>query len=296
LVNESYIPNREQRELRELTRYRNSLIEERAREVNRIQKIMEGANIKLGSVISDVTGRTGMDILKAIVNGITDSNELSKLAQGKIKEKIALLARALQGSVGKHQQLMLKHQIRHIEFLGNEIKQLDAEVMESTEPSKDEIELLDTIPGIGRRSAEKILAEIGTDMKQFRSASHLASWVGLVPRCDKSAGKRLSARIGKGNKTVKTTLVESACTAIRNKDSFYYARYKKIAARRGGKRAIIAIAHSMLLSIYAILTKKEPFRDLGSDYFYRIDEAKIMKRNVQSLTYLGYTVTLEKTG
>jgi len=296
LVKESYIPNREQRELREMTRYRQSLIEERAREINRIQKVLEGANIKLGSVISDVTGKTGLSILKAIVNGITDNEELSKFAKGQIIKKIPLLARALQGSIGKHQRLMLNHQIKHIEFLGEEIDLIDKEVIEKTEASKDKIELLDTIPGIGRRSAERILAEIGTDMKQFRSASHLASWVGLVPKCDKSAGKRLSSRIGKGNKTVKTTLVESACSAIQNTDCFFYARYRKIAARRGGKRAIIAIAHSMLLSIYAILTKKEPFHDLGSDYFYRVDEEKILKRNLQSLKHLGYTITVEKTG
>ena len=295
LVKESYIPNREQRELRELTRYRQDMIEERAREINRIQKVLEGANIKLASVISDVTGKTGISILKAIVNGTTDNELLSTLAQGSIKKKIPLLARALRGSVGEHQRQMLNHQIRHIEFLSDEINRIDYEVVKKTESASNEIELLDTIPGIGRRSAERIIAEIGVDMGQFRSAAHLASWAGLVPECKESAGKRKSTKIRKGNKTLKTTLVECACSTIRDKTSFFYARYKKISARRGGKRALVAIAHSMLLSIYAMIKSKEPFRDLGSDYFYKVDKDKILKRNLQSLKNLGFSVTLAET-
>ena len=296
LVKESYIPNRAQRELREMTRYRQDLIEERAREINRIQKVLEGANIKLASVLSDVSGKSGISILKALITGTTDAAELSKLAIGRAAEKIPLLQRALRGSVGEHQRQMLKHQVRHIEFLSDEIERINAEVEKKTEYAATEIELLDGIPGIGRRSAERIIAETGIDMGQFKSAAHFASWAGLVPECKESAGKKMSAKIRKGNKTLKTTLVECACSAIRDKDSFFYARYKKISARRGGKRAIVAIAHSMLLAIYAMLRKKESFRDLGSNYFYEKDKDKILNRNIRSLQNLGFYVSLNNVG
>jgi len=292
LVKESYIPNRAQRELREMTRYRQDLIEEKAREINRIQKVLEGANIKLASVISDVSGKTGISILKAIINGTTDTKALSQLAIGRITQKIPLLQKALKGSVGEHQRQMLKHQIRHIEFLIHEIERIDEEVQKKTEYAENEIELLDTMPGIGRRSAERIIAETGIDMNQFKSAAQFASWAGLVPECNKSAGKKKSVKIRKGNKTLKTTLVECACSAIRDKNGFFHARYKKISARRGGKRALIAIAHSMLLSIYAMLRDKQAYRDLGSNYFYEIDKDKIMTKNIKSLQKLGYSVTL----
>lgn len=295
LVKESFIPNREQRELREITRYRNDLVEERARQLNRIQATLEGANIKLASVITDVSGKTGTAIIKAIISGTTDNNALSLLAQGSIKNKIPLLQRALRGSVGEHQRQMLNHQIRHIEFLSGEIESLDAEIQKKTEFAAQEIEWLDGIPGIGRRSAERIIAETGIDMGQFQSAAHFASWAGLVPECNKSAGKKKSTKTRKGNKFLKSTLVECARSAIRNTDSFLHARYKKISARRGGKRAIVAVAHSMLLAIYGIFKNKEPFRDLSSNYYNEINHEKILNRNIQSLQRLGFAVTLEKT-
>lgn len=294
LVKESYIPNREQRELREITRYRQDLVEERAREINRIQAVLEGANIKLASVITDVSGKTGIGIMKAIVSGTTDSKTLSLLAKGSVVNKIPMLQRALRGCIGEHQRQMLNHQIRHIEFLDQEIERLDAEIQKKTEPAAEEIELLDGIPGIGRRSAERILAETGINMEQFQSAAHFASWAGLVPENNESAGKKKSTKIRKGNKFLKATLVECARAAIRNKDSFFYARYKKIAARRGGKRALIAIAHSMLLAIYSMLKKKEAFRDLSSNYYNEINKEKILTRNIQSIQSLGYTVTVNQ--
>lgn len=178
LVKESYIPNREQRELREITRYRQNLAEERAREINRIQAVLEGANIKLASVITDVSGKMGVSIIKAIVNGVTDSKTLSELARGTVVNKIPLLQRALRGNVKLHQQQMLNHQIRHIEFLDQEINRLDEEILKRTEFAAKEIELLDEIPGIGRRSAERIIAETGIVMEQFRSSAHFSSWAG----------------------------------------------------------------------------------------------------------------------
>ena len=293
LVKESFIPDRDQRELREITRYRNDLVEERAREINRIQAVLEGANIKLASVITDVSGKTGLGIIRTIISGTTDAAELSKLAQGSVVKKIPLLQRAVRGSVREHQRQMLNHQVRHIEFLDQEIGRLDDEILKKTEYAAQEIEWLDEMPGIGRRSAERIIAEIGIDMGQFRTAAHFVSWAGLVPECKESAGKKASTKIRKGNKFLKSTIVECACSAIRNKDSFFYARYKKIAARRGGKKAIIAVAHSMMVAIYAMLKKKEPFRDLSSKYFYVIDKYKILNRNIKSIQKLGFNVIIE---
>jgi len=295
MVRQSYIPNREQRELREITRYRNELIEERARELNRIQDVLEGANIKLTSVISDISGKTGLSILKAIIGGKTDSAELSKLAQGSVVKKIPLLQRALQGCVGEHQRQMLRHQVQHIEFLSGEIERLDEEILKKTEYAAREIELIDEIPGIGRRSAERIIAETGIVMEQFKNAEHFSSWAGLVPGDNKSAGKKKSTRIRKGNKYLKATLVECARFAIRNKNSFLYARYKKIAARRGGKRAMVAIAHSMLVAIYHMLKNKVPFHDLGNNYYDEINRDKIIKRHVDCLKRFGLDVALPGT-
>jgi len=292
LVKASYIPNREQRELREITRYRQELVEERARELNRIQGVLEGANIKLASVITDISGKTGISILKAIISGESDSVELSKLAQGNVKNKIPLLQRALCGCIGEHQRQMLNHQVRHIEFMSEEIERLDNEILKKTEHAAPKIEMLDEIPGIGRRSAERIIAEIGIDMGQFENAAHFSSWAGMVPGDNKSAGKKKSTRIRKGNEHLKTTLVECAQAAIRKKDGFLYVRYKKIAARRGGKRAIIAVAHSMLVAIYHMLKNNESFKDLGCNYFEEKDKDKLIKRHVDALKKYGYDVAL----
>lgn len=200
LVKASYIPDREQRELREITRYRQDIVEERARELNRIQAVLEGANIKLASVITDISGATGMSILKAIVFGETDFKKLANLVQGSVMKKIPQLQRAVNGVVGKHQMIMLKHQVEHIEFLSVQINGLDEEIKKKTESASEQIELLDEIHGIGRRSAERIIAETGINMEQFKNADHFASWAGFVPESNESAGKKKSTRIRKGNK------------------------------------------------------------------------------------------------
>ena len=292
LTKPSFIPDRDQRELREITRYRQDLIKERARELNRLQSVLEGANIKLGSVITDISGKTGMEILKALVNGTTDAKKLSLLAKGKAKNKIPELQRALNGSIGIHQRQMLSHQLRHIAFLGTEIEVLDDEIYKKTQFADEQLELLDEMHGIGRRSAERIIAEVGIVMEQFKNADHFASWAGIVPQCNESAGKKKSTRIRKGNKFLKATIVECARAAIRHKDSYYYAKYCKIAARRGGNRALIAVAHSMLIAIYHILKDKKHFIDLGSNYFNEINAERITQRNVKLLENLGYKVSL----
>lgn len=253
LVKNSYIPSRKDRELREITRYRQNITEERSRELNRIQSTLEGANIKMASVITDISGRSGMDILESIVNGITDSNILAAQAKGSLVKKKELLCKSLKGSLGTHQIIMLRHQLNHIRFLSAQIASLDAEIFEKTKENRDKIELMDAIPGIGVRAAERIAAEIGFSMEQFPTASHLCSWAGLVPRNNESAGKRKDSRLKKGNKFVKTILVECALSASKSKKTIFYDTFKRISARRGGKRAIVAIAHKILVIIYSIL-------------------------------------------
>ena len=292
LVKSSYIPDREQRELREIVRYRNEIVNERARELNRIQAVLEGANIKLSSIVTDISGQSSMAILHSLVSGNTNAEQLSNLAKGHLIKKIPQLQRALRGSVGQHQMQMLKFQLNHIDFLTHSIEEMDSEIKKKTEKIAEYIKLLDEIPGIGVRSAERIIAETGIEIKQFRNADHFASWAGLVPGCNESAGKKKSSKIRKGNVYLKSTLVECAHSAIRHKDSYFYAKYCKLSARRGSKRAIVAVAHSMIIAIYHILKDKSRFMDLGSDYFNVINAEKIKNRNIKSLENLGFCVQL----
>ncbi len=293
LVRASFVPNRDQRELREITRYRQEVIEERAREINRIQTVLEGCNLKLGSVLTDINGKSGIAILKAIVSGETNPLTLSQLAEGKAKNKSTELQRALHGSIHEHQRLMIKHQLEHIDALSGIIQALDSDIERKTECMNKQLQLLDEIPGIGQKSAERLLAEIGIEMAQFKNQSHFSSWAGLVPECKESAGKKKSTRIRKGNKHVKSVLVECARSAIRNKKSYFYSRYQRIAARRGGKRALIAIAHTMLVVIYHVLKTLTPYKELGCDYYDTINHDKIIQRNLRSLERLGVNVSIQ---
>ena len=292
LVKASYIPNREQRELREMTRYRQEMIEEHARELNRIQAVLEGCNIKLGSVITDISGKSGMAILKAIISGETDPIVLSELAEGRARNKLQEMRRALQGRVLEHQQKMLEHQLVHMESLTSLISDLDEDI-KKTDTISWAVEALDGIPGIGRQSAERILAETGVEMEHFQNESRFSSWAGLVPECKESAGKKMSSRIRKGNKYLKACLVECARAAIRKKQSYFYSRYQRIAARRGGKRALIAIAHTMLIAIYHMLKEKVPYYELGADYYSVKNQEKLIKRNLRSLEKLGVDVMIQ---
>ncbi|MEK4126552.1 IS110 family transposase [Anoxybacillus sp. FSL W8-0382] len=296
LLKGSYIPDRAQRELRELVRYRRSLIEERARELNRIQKVLEGANIKLSSVVSDINGASARKMIRALIEGKNDPMVIAQLAKGKLKQKVKELQRALHGVIGPHQRMMLAEQWRHVEYLDEAIARLDQEIEERTRPFEEALELLDTIPGVGRQSAEQILAEIGTDMSRFASASHLASWAGMAPGNYESAGKRLSSRTRKGNKKLRACLVECARAAARKKDTYLSAKYHRIAARRGANRASMAVGRTILEIIYYLLTRKEPYKELGADYWDRQREAKIVRQTVKKLEGLGYEVKLEKVG
>lgn len=293
LLQGSYIPSREQRELRELIRYRRSLIDERAREINRIQKVLEGANIKLSSVASDVLGKSGRAMIEAIIAGEEDPKILSELALRSLKKKKPELQRALNGLIGHHQKLMLKTQLRHIDFLADEIKQLDEEIKKRMLPFDEDLELLDTIPGVGRRTAEQILAEIGTDMNQFPSAAHMCSWAGLSPGNNESAGKRKSERTRKGNKKLRSALIEAARAAARTKNTYLSSQYHRLAARRGKNRAAVAVAHSILTIAYHIIKRKQPYIELGPTYYEERKRDTVIKHSIKKLESLGYKVTVE---
>jgi transposase len=294
LLQGSYIPSRDQRELRELIRYRRSLIDERAREVNRVQKVLEGANIKLSSVASNVLGKSGRAMLEAMIRGVEDPEVLSELALRRLKSKKTDLKRALDGLMGAHQKLMLKVQLRHIDFLDEEIERLDAEVKERMRPFEEDLELLDTIPGVGRRTAEQILAETGVEVgTPFGSAARLCSWAGLSPGNNESAGKRKSGRTRKGSKKLRSALVEAARAAARTKNTYLSSQYHRIAARRGANRAAVAVAHSILTITYHILTRKQPYIELGATYYEERKRDFVVKQSIKKLESLGLKVTVE---
>ena len=293
LIKGSFVPDREQRELRELLRYRRSLIQERSREMNRIQKVLEGANIKLGDVASDVLGASGRAMLQAIVRGEEDPETLADLAKGRLRDKHPQLVKALQGLVGPHQRMIIKVQIEHLDFLDEQIAKIDGEVNERMGDSGDAVKLVDSIPGISMRTAQDILAEIGTEMEQFPSASHLASWAGVCPGNNRSAGKRKSGRTRRGNRWLRSALVVAARCAVRCTGTYLNAQYHRLAARRGDKRAVMAVAHSILVDIYYMLRNGTLYDDLGSDYFDKRTTNATIRRAVQRIERLGYKVTLE---
>lgn len=293
LLKASFIPDRAQRELAELVRYRRSLVEERAREANRIQKVLEGANIKLASVISDVLGVSGRAMLTAIVAGTEEPRALASTATTTLRATPEQLEAALRGVVGAHQRLLLKTQLSHVEYLEQQIAQLDTAIAERLDPFAAEVERLDSIPGVGVRTAQEIIAAIGTDMSRFPTHRHLASWAKLCPGTKESAGKRSSASIGKGNPHLRVALVEAAQAASRTKNTYLAALYHRLAARRGRKRALIAVAHSILVIAYHLLKEGTSYTDLGHNYFDERDKEQIIRRGVERLQRLGCTVQLE---
>jgi transposase len=295
LLRPSFIPDRPQRELRELTRYRVSLVEERATEVNRLQKVLEGANIKLASVATDLLGKSGRDILEALVGGTTESTVLAQLARGRMREKIPQLEHALVGQFSAHHRFLIAQQLAHIDFLDAALERVSAEIGERLRPFEPQMERVQTIPGVGRRTAEVLVAEIGTDLTRFPSARHLASWAGLCPGHDESAGKRRSGRTRKGSPWLRTALVEAARAAARSKETYLAAQYRRLAARRGAKRAAVAVAHSLLVMVYALLTQQIEYHELGGQYFDERDRQAVERRLVRRLEALGYNVSLEPT-
>ena len=293
LIRGSFIPDRPQRELRELVRYRRCLIQQRAQVVNRIQKMLEGGNIKLSSVVSDVVGASGRAMLDAMVRGVEDPRALAAMAKGRLRDKRPALEEALRGLMSAHQRMMLQSQLRHLDFLDEEITRMDGEVSQCMHPFQEAIERIDEIPGVGRRVAEQVLAEIGLDMTRFPSAEHLASWARICPGNYESAGKNKGGRTGHANPWLRSALVEAAWAASHTRDSYLCAQYHRIAARRGGKRAIVAVAHTILVTIYHMLSNHSTYRDLGGNYFDHLHTASTLNRAVHRIERLGYKVTLQ---
>jgi len=292
LLRASFVPDRGQRELRELTRYRTSLVRERTAEANRLQKTLEGANIKLASVATDILGKSGREILAALVAGATDSEALAQLAKGRLREKLPALTRALVGQFGPHQRFMVAEQLAHVDALDASIARVSAEVAQRVCVDDDLIERLDAIPGIGRDVAEALLAEIGTDMSQFPTAGHLASWAGMCPGNHESAGKRQSGKTRKGSPWLRTLLVQAAHAAGRTKGTYLSAQYRRLTTRRGRNKAAIAVGHSALVILYHMLQRGSAYEDLGPQYVDEHDRQAVERRRVRRREGLGYTVML----
>lgn len=292
LVRESFIPDRDQRELRELTRYRTALIHERANEVNRLQKTLEGANIKLAAVLTDVTGVSGQKILDALVHGEEDPAKLADLAHGRVQKKREALERALVGQLTPVLRFVVQRQLRHIHELDDLIAECDTEVAQQMLPVADELARLDEIPGVGVRTTQVILAELGVDMTRFPTAQHAASWAGMCPGNNASGGKRRQARTRKGSPWLRAALCESAWAAGRCRDGYLPTQFRRLAARRGRKRAVVAVGHTILMIAYHLLAKGTSYTDLGADHLDTRDAERVKRRSVQRLRNLGFDVTL----
>jgi transposase len=320
LLTGSLIPSTPQRELRDLTRYRVSLVEERSRVVNRLQKTLEDTNLKLGNVVTDILGKSGRAMLEALLSGQTDPVALADLARGRLKAKRAELEAALVGTLRPHHCFLLQEQLRHIDTLTGNIQRIEHEIDArlgamgvtlsppeqpladlapgaATVPQDDSwqhaVELLDTIPGINVAAAQAILAEIGIAMQRFPSAGHLASWAGVCPGQHESAGKRRSGKTTKGSPWLRKILVEAAQAAAHTKNTYLSARYHRIAARRGAKKAMIALAHALLVIIYHVLSRNVPYQDLGATYLDERERQSLENRLVHRLEKLGYAVSLQ---
>jgi transposase len=294
LLRGSFVPSTPQRELRELTRQRRQLIQARAAVANRVQKVLEDANIKLGSVASDVLGVSGRAMLEAIIAGQEDPEVLADLARRRLRSKIPELRLALRGRVTDHHRFLLRLLLDELTQQEGLIGRLSARITEvMPSPFVEAVQRLATIPGIDERAAENILAEIGTDMDQFPTDGHLASWTGMCSGNRESAGKRQSGKTTKGNRWLRATLVQVAWAASHTKDTYLSAQYRRLAGRRGKKRALVALGHTILVIIYHLLKDQTTYRELGPDYFDRLDTERLTRSLVRRLERLGHTVTLK---
>lgn len=293
LLSASFVPPPAIRELRDLTRHRAKLIDQHTAVANRVHKTLEDANIKLGTVASDILGVSGRAMLKAMVAGEKDPEKIAGLARQRLRAKIPALREALHGRLTEHHRFLLGSLLEQLNFLEKQIGTLDERIGEKTRPFEASIAGLDSIPGIAMRGATNILAEIGPDMGVFPSAAHLASWAAICPGNDESAGKRKSGATAKGNRWLRRALVEAAWAAVRTRNTYLAAQYRRIAARRGKRRAIVAVAHTILVAAYHILSNQCCYQELGADYFLRLDPQRITRGLVRRLEKLGHKVTLE---
>ena len=294
MLRDSYIPSREQRELREATRYRKSLTQERARGLNRLQKMLEGANIKITSILSGVLGVTSRNLIEYVLENDEDitKEKANELVTTRVHAKLEDIVKAMNGIITPFQKIMMKEVIKHIDELTKRIEEMDELIDEYMKEYEKIKKKLKKIPGLGKRRSEIILAEIGQDMKRFPTAGHISSWAGVCPGNNESAGKRRSGKTRKGNKILKSTLVECAQSAVRRKDTFFYAQYQRISMRRGKKRAILAVAHSILISIYYMIKEDKEYEDLGADFYNKFNKEKKANAYMKKLKELGYDVQI----
>ncbi|MCX6064764.1 MAG: IS110 family transposase [Chloroflexi bacterium] len=294
LLKASFIPPLGQRELRDLTRYRSSFVRERSTLTNRIQKVLEGANIKLASVATDVMGVSGRAMLEAIIQGEASPEQMAELAKGRMREKREQLAKALEGRVKDHHRFVLTELLCQIDSLDETIERFGQKIEEYCRPFETAVQLLDTIPGVGREMVEIIVAEIGTDMSRFPTADYLAAWAGVAPGNNESAGKRRSGKTRKGNKALGVALNQAAHATAHTKKTYLSAQYRRLVGRRGAKRAAVAVAHSILVIAYHLIKRNEPYRDLGGDYFDKRRPEASTKLLVKRLEHLGFQVSLQQ--
>lgn len=293
LLRGSFVPPVPIRELRDLTRYRKSLIYERTRESNRLHKLLEDAGVKLSSVATDILGVSGRAMVEALISGTTDAQVLAKLARGRLRSKMAGLRKALEGRFREHHAYLAGRILAHLDYLDESIDDVTERIGRQILPFVDAVDRLITIPGVDRTTAEIMIAEIGVDMSRFPSADHLASWAGMCPGNNESAGKHKSGKTRGGSKWLCTALVQAALAASRAKKTYLAAQYQRLFRQRGHKRAVVAVGHSILVIAYHLIKEKKTYEDLGSDYFVKRDRQSVIRRCLRQLEHLGHKVTLE---
>lgn len=292
LLKPSFIPDLPQRELRDLTRHRAQLTTQHTAVANRIHKILEDANIKLASVASNILGVSGRDMLRALINGEESAERVADLARCKLRGKIPKLQQALEGRVTRHHRFMLAELMDQLQDLERRIERFNQQIEEHSLPFEQAVHAVAQLPGFDLVSATSVIAEIGPDMDQFPSARHLASWAGLCPGSHESAGKRKSGKTTKGSRWLRRAMSQSAWGAARTKNSYFKALYHRLVGRRGKKRAIVAVAHALLVTIYHVLKDQVPYQDLGSDYFDKINAKHLVRHHLKRLEKLGFEVNL----
>jgi transposase len=293
LLRASFVPPVAIRDLRDLTRYRAVLVQDRTREANRLHKVLTDAGLQLASVATNVLGRSGRLMLMALVRGTTDPAVLADLAHGKLRQKLPALREALTGHFRKHHALLVTQLLAHLDYLDEALEVLTADIEEALAPFASEAARLDAIPGIGPRTAEILIAELGVDMRQFPTARHVASWAGLCPGTHESAGKRRAVRTGKGNRWLRAALIEAALAAVNVRDSALAARYRRLKARGGHRKAIVAVAHKLLTTAYVLLAGGGVYHEPGADYYNARRTDRDVRRALHLLERHGYRVSLD---